>query len=53
MLMLSLRPPGNAPTDSMPAAARPHCILPARDLGMLAFFSDRFVGGILPAVDTT
>jgi hypothetical protein len=28
----------------MPAAARPHCILPARDLGILAISSDRFWG---------
>ena len=28
----------------MPAAARPHCILRARDLGILAISSDRFWG---------
>jgi hypothetical protein len=28
--------PGRAPTASMPAAARPHCMLGARDWGMLA-----------------
>jgi hypothetical protein len=29
--------PGRAPTVSVPAAARPHCILHARNLGTLAF----------------
>jgi len=33
---LSLGMPGNALTASMPAAVRPHCILCARDLRMLA-----------------
>ena len=31
-LTLSLGTPGNAPTAFMPAAARSHCILRARDL---------------------
>ncbi len=35
-LALSLGTLGNAPTASMPAAARLHCILDARDLRMLA-----------------
>ena len=34
---LSLGTPGNAPTASMSAAARSHCILCARDLRTLAF----------------
>ena len=44
-LALSHLEPGRAPTVSMPAAVRPPCILHARDLGMLAIFSDRFWGG--------
>jgi hypothetical protein len=37
-LALSHLEPGRAPTASMPAAARPHCILHAGDLVMLALF---------------
>jgi len=37
LLALSHFEPGRAPTASMLAAARPHCILHARDLRMLAF----------------
>jgi hypothetical protein len=37
MLAVLLGTLGNAPIASMPAAARPHCILQVRDLGMLAF----------------
>jgi hypothetical protein len=33
----------------MPAAARPHCILHARDLVMLAFAFGRAVGGVIIA----
>jgi hypothetical protein len=36
-LVLSQAKPGRAQTASMPAAARPHCIIFARELGMLAF----------------
>ncbi len=45
-LMLSLGTPSNASTASMPAAARPYCILNARNFGMLAIFPDRFCGGV-------
>jgi hypothetical protein len=37
LLALSHFEPGRAPTASMLAAVRPHCILHARDLRMLAF----------------
>ena len=37
MLLLSMGTLKNFPTASMPAATRPHCILGAKDLQMLAF----------------
>ena len=40
-LALSLGTSGNAPTASMPAAVRPHCILRSGDLKMLAIFRPR------------
>ena len=47
--MLSLGTSGNAPIAFMPTAARPHCILHARDLRKLAFFLTDFVGGRRPS----
>ena len=40
---LSHLEPGRAPTGSVPTAARPHCILRARDLRMLAPEGPRYV----------
>jgi len=51
-LMLSLGTSSNASTASMPAAARPYCILNARDFGMLAISPDRFCGGVEGLVKT-
>jgi hypothetical protein len=45
MLAVSLETPDNVLIASMSPAARPHCILNARDFGMLAIFSDRSCGG--------
>jgi hypothetical protein len=39
---LSLRTSGNAPTASMPAAVRPHCILVTRNSGIMAVFLTAF-----------
>jgi hypothetical protein len=47
---VSIGTPGNAATDFMPSAARLHCILCDRDLGMLALILACAVGQLILGV---